>query len=55
MPEEDHVAVSITVEARKGVLRIMLLNERGFEVDGAEVACREIVKQAKNPPEFETG
>ena len=54
MPEEDDVAVSITAEVRNGILRIMLLNERGFEIDGAEVACREIVKQAKIPPEFET-
>ncbi len=55
MPDPEDIACSITAEVRNGVLRIMLLDERGFEIDGAEVACADIIKEAKNPPQFETG
>ncbi len=51
----DPEQIMIFAEVRNGVLRITLCDQDKFEIDVAEVSCADIVKEAKNPPEFKTG
>ena len=51
----DPKQMMIFAEVRDGVLRIELCDQDKFVIDVAEVSCADIVKAAKNPPEFETG
>ncbi len=51
----DPEQMMIFAEVRNGVLRISLCDQDQFEIDVAEVSCADIVKEAKNLPEFTIG
>jgi len=51
----DPERMMIFAEVRNGILRISLCDQDEFEIDVAEVSCAEILKEAKNLPEFTNG